>query len=118
MKKNNIESIIKKESENYREEVRPKLWNKLEKRMDDHYASTSPAPMVSMAWTRYAAAFVLLLGAVFLLSRISTETHPRTAEQFVIEEVSSSSDEDQLYKLMINFSQNQYRPLVSSSDRM
>ncbi len=118
MKKNNIDSIIKKESKNYREEVRPKLWDKLEKRMDDHYDSTSPAPKVSIAWTRYAAAFILLVGAVFLLSRLSTEAHPRTAQQFVIEEVSTVSDEDQLYKLMIDFSQKQYRPLVSSSDRM
>ena len=70
MSKKNIESTFKKKSENYQADVRPKLWDKLEKRMDDHYATTTSVKMVSIAWMRYAAALVLLLGAGFALSLV------------------------------------------------
>jgi len=65
MKDNNLESTFKKKADNLHTEVRPKIWDKLEKRMDDHYASTSPAlapnQIVHREWMRYAAAFALLI---------------------------------------------------------
>jgi hypothetical protein len=110
----NIESIVQKESENYRVEVRPKLWDKLEKRMDDHYETTTPDPVVRLAWLRYAAATLLLLSAGFLISRLDTSDKLLTAEQYTLEEISNSSEDDHLYENMIHFSQKMYRPLVSS----
>lgn len=113
MEKKNIESILKTESDNYREDVRPKLWDKLEKRMDDHYATTTPVKIVQYSWMRYAAAFILLLGAGFIISRLDSTTSNdsiRVAEQFTIEELPSSTEDDQLYKVMINFSQKMYGP--------
>ena len=113
MEKKSIESIVQKESENYRVAVRPKLWDKLEKRMDDHYETTTPGQVVQFAWMRYAAALVLLLGAGFLISRLDTNDKLMAAEQFTLEEISTSSEDDQLYEDMIHFSQTMYRPLVS-----
>ena len=113
MKKKNIESIVQKESENYRVDVRPKLWDKLEKRMDDHYATTTPNKVVDLTWMRYAAALVLLIGAGFLISQLDTSSSPRVAAQFTLEELPGVSDDDKLYEDMINFSQKMYRPLVS-----
>lgn len=116
MKKKNIESIVQKESENYRVEVRPKLWDKLEKRMDDHYATTTPSKVLDLAWMRYAAALALLIGAGFLISQLDTNDSLRVAQQFTLEELPSVTEDDKLYEDMINFSQNMYRPLVSSGE--
>ncbi len=113
MEKKSIESIVKKESENYRVEVRPKLWDKLEKRMDDHYEITPPEQMIQLVWMRYAAALILLLGAGFLISRLDINDQSLTTAQFTLEEISTTSEDDQLYKDMIHFSQKMYRPLVS-----
>ena len=113
MEKKNIESIVQKESENYRVEVRPKLWDKLEKRMDDHYETTTPEQVVKFAWMRYAAAAILLMGAGLLISRLDTNNKLMATEQFILEEISTTSEDDQLYEDMIHFSQKMYRPLVS-----
>ena len=113
MEKKNIESIVQKESENYRVEVRPKLWDKLEKRMDDHYETTTPEQVVKFAWMRYAAAAILLMGAGLLISRLDINNKLMATEQFILEEISTTSEDDQLYEDMIHFSQKMYRPLVS-----
>ena len=118
MKKENIESIVKQNADKYRVEVRPKLWDKLEKRMDDHYSSITPKPERQFSWLRYAAAIVLLIGGGLLFTQIGTSSSAHIAEQFTLEELPSVSDKDQLYEDMIEFSQNYYRPLVSSNDKM
>ncbi len=118
MKNKNIESIVQKESENYRVEVRPKLWDKLEKRMDDHYETTAPSKVVDLTWMRYAAALILLLGAGFLISRLDTIDSLEVADQFTLEELPSISEVDQVYEDMINFSQKMYRPLLNQEGEL
>ena len=109
MEKKNIESILREKSENLHSEVRPKLWDKLEKRMDDHYDSTVSTKHIQFAWIRYAAAFILLIGAGFLLSRLDTTNTRALSSQFTIEEVNSFSEEDKLYQEMTSFSLQYYR---------
>ncbi len=114
MKDSNLESTFKNKAEKLNAEVRPKLWGKLEKRMDDHYASTNPAQIVHGEWMRYAAAMVLLIAGGFLLSRVDTNTKSvRIAQGFVIEEVNHSVEADQTYKEMVDFSHRYYNTLIN-----
>ena len=114
MKDNNLESTFKKKADNLNTEVRPKIWDKLEKRMDDHYASTSPAQIVQLEWMRYAAAFVLLIAGGFLLSKVGTKNNSvRMAQGFVIEEANQSVEADQTYKEMVDFSHKYYNTLIN-----
>jgi len=119
MKDNNLESTFKKKADKLNAEVRPKLWDKLEKRMDDHYASTSPASptqIIQMEWMRYAAAFALLIVGGFLLSKIGSTNSPnsfRMANNFVIEEVDQVGEADQIYKEMVDFSHKYYNTLIN-----
>ncbi len=112
MKDNNFESTFKNKAEKLTSEVRPKLWDKLEKRMDDHYESTSVnAPVISIDWIRYAAALVLLIGAGFMLKQVSQENASPT--RFVMEEISSPVEADLKYKEMVEFSQKYYHTLIN-----
>lgn len=117
MKDNNLESTFKNKADKLNAEVRPKLWDKLEKRMDDHYASTSPASpaqIVHREWMRYAAALLLLIGAGFLLSKVGTKNNSvRIAQGFVIEEVNQSVEADKTYKEMVDFSHRYYNTLIN-----
>jgi len=85
--------------------------------MDDHYATTTPPRLVSAAWMSYAAAFALLLGAGFLLSRVGGATQHTTAHNFTIEEVNSPQEEDKVYKEMVDFSQRHYNTLINPGQK-
>jgi len=112
MKDNNLESTFKNKADSLTSEVRPKLWDKLEKRMDDHYESTFAAPpVISIDWLRYAAAFILLIGAGFMLKQVSQNNS--VATRFVMEEISTHVEADQKYKEMVEFSQKYYRTLIN-----
>ena len=116
-KEKNLKSIFKTKSENYKSDVRPKLWDKLEKRMDDHYATTPPLKMVSHAWMRYAAALILLLGATFLLTQVQDKETALTAHQFYIVELSSVDEEVKIYEDMVHFSQQHYQTLINPTKK-
>jgi len=111
MKDNNLESTFKNKAEKLQVDVRPKLWDKLEKRMDDHYETTAPA--ITFDWFRYAAALVLLFGAGFLLTKVNNTAPLPMAQSFIIEELSSPEDVDLKYKEMIDFSLKHYQMLAN-----
>jgi hypothetical protein len=113
MKDNNLESTFKNIADNLNTEVRPKLWDKLEKRMDDHYASTSPTQIVRQEWMRYAAAMALLLIGGFLLSKVGSTNTTNMAQSFVIEEIQQAEEADQTYKEMVDFSHKYYNTLIN-----
>lgn|GEM_PF-2992990 len=113
MKDNNLESTFKNIADNLNTEVRPKLWDKLEKRMDDHYASTSPTQIVRQEWMRYAAAMALLLIGGFLLSKVGSTNTTNMAQSFVIEEIQQAGEADQTYKEMVDFSHKYYNTLIN-----
>ncbi len=117
MNNKNIESTFKEKADSYKSDPRPKLWDKLEKRMDDHYATAPAQQLVSSAWMSYAAAFVLLIGAGFLLSKFGAPSQKVMAQHFTFEEINNTQEEDKVYKEMVDFSQRHYRMLINPGQK-